>query len=69
MFRSFGGERIRFSYWSFNNSQNFQRSSRNWRYENNDQDDAFPQNEFTSERIALGLEASGPLNLEEVKKA
>ncbi|WOL10712.1 hypothetical protein Cni_G19471 [Canna indica] len=77
IFRStFGG--ARFSYRSFDSSQNFywssssrgsQRSSRNWTYESDDEYDAFVQQEFTSERLALGLRASGPLKLEEVKNA
>lgn len=78
IFRSaFGGSR--YSYWSFDGSENFHwrnssghaysKNSRNWRYESDDEADAFPQFEFASERLALGLHASGPLKLEEVKIA
>lgn len=78
IFRSaFGGEG--FYYWSFDSSDNFhrrnysgqanQRSSWDWRYETDEEVDSPPKTDFASERLALGLKSSGPLILEEVKKA
>lgn len=78
IFRSaFGGEG--YYYWSFDSSENFQRrnpsgrgthtSSWDWRYETDDEVDSPPKSDLASERLALGLKASGPLDLEEVKKA
>ncbi|CAL9069187.1 uncharacterized protein LOC135626528 isoform X1 [Musa acuminata AAA Group] len=72
---AFGG--TRFSYWSFHSSQDSHWShsghtshkSRNWTYETDDENDYSAQPEFTSERLALGLRAFGPLNIEEVKRA
>lgn len=75
---SFGG--AQFSYSSFNNSENFQwsssgstfhKSSRNWTYETEDETDVdtSDQQSFTGERLALGLKATGPLKLKEVKNA
>ncbi|XP_037496759.1 uncharacterized protein LOC105646522 isoform X3 [Jatropha curcas] len=83
IFRSmFGGNR--YFYWSFINGGNPQwRSSssysnyygRNWRYRveydhdsSTESDDNVDSN-LASERIALGLNASGPLKLEDVKNA
>ncbi|THU56196.1 hypothetical protein C4D60_Mb11t14730 [Musa balbisiana] len=37
----------------------------NWTYETDDENDYSAQPEFTSERLALGLRAFGPLNIEE----
>nr|XP_010909601.1 uncharacterized protein LOC105035663 isoform X2 [Elaeis guineensis] len=78
IFRSaFGG--ARYSYWSFSGFENFQwrnssshahsKSSRNWSYESDDETDTSLESELASERLALGLSASGPLKLEEVKNA
>lgn len=78
IFRSaFGGEG--YYYWSFDSSENFQwrnptgranhTSSWDWRYETDEEVDCPPQSDLASERLALGLKASGPLQLEEVKKA
>ncbi|KAL3841198.1 hypothetical protein ACJIZ3_025789 [Penstemon smallii] len=54
-------------------SSNF-RTSSNWRYEYGDEYDFSsesekPMNNMTSDRLALGLNTSGPLNLEDVKNA
>ncbi|XP_008794516.2 uncharacterized protein LOC103710537 isoform X2 [Phoenix dactylifera] len=78
IFRSAFG-RARYSYWSFSGSENFQRrnssshayskSSWNWSYESDDETDTSQESELASERLALGLSASGPLKLEEVKIA
>ncbi|XP_042390468.1 uncharacterized protein LOC121981805 isoform X1 [Zingiber officinale] len=77
IFRSSFG-RARFSYRSFYRSENFQwsysgddshKSSRNWTYETEDEIDASYQQSFAGERLALGLKATGPLKLEEVKTA
>ena len=84
IFRSaFGGER--FFYWSFTNTENFnRRNSSNsanwrfsweWRYQTDDESETDGENsktqvpELASERQALGLSPSGPLKIEEVKSA
>ncbi|KAG2683301.1 hypothetical protein I3760_10G026000 [Carya illinoinensis] len=83
IFRSaFGGNR--FFYWSFINEENSQwRSSSNynnfgrswnWRYRNEETYDSSSESEssetdMASDRLALGLSASGPLQLEDVKNA
>ncbi|XP_042422448.1 uncharacterized protein LOC122010112 isoform X1 [Zingiber officinale] len=75
---AFGG--AQFSNSSFNNSEHFQQSSsgstchnssRNWTYETEDETDADAsvQQSFAGERLALGLKATGPLKLKEVKNA
>ncbi|XP_058098213.1 uncharacterized protein LOC131243118 isoform X3 [Magnolia sinica] len=75
---SFGGER--FFYWSFSSSENFQRNSSgysnykcSWRSRMEDEYDSTDYNscgsDLASDRLALGLSASGPLKLEEVKSA
>ncbi|KAJ6799576.1 uncharacterized protein M6B38_206340 [Iris pallida] len=69
-------------YWSFNNSDNFQwryssgkanhRSSWDWRDESDyeeEETNSSPRSNLAPERLALGLNASGPLKLEEVKNA
>lgn len=83
IFRSaFGGNR--FFYWSFINEENSQwRSSSNynncgrsshWRYRNEETYDSSSESEssetdMASNRLALGMSASGPLQLEDVKNA
>ncbi|KAF2307772.1 hypothetical protein GH714_031600 [Hevea brasiliensis] len=82
IFRSaFGGNR--YFYWSFINEENPQwRSSsgysnyygRNWRYRVEYDYDSSPESdglesELASNRLALGLSASGPLKLEDIKNA
>ncbi|OAY40607.1 uncharacterized protein LOC110622269 isoform X1 [Manihot esculenta] len=82
IFRSaFGGNP--YFYWSFINEENLQgRSSsgysnyygRNWRYRMEYDYDSSPEldgleSELASDRLALGLSASGPLKLEDVKSA
>ncbi|KAJ6843805.1 uncharacterized protein M6B38_117035 [Iris pallida] len=69
-------------YWSFNNSYNFQwrhssgqanrRSSWNWRDESDyeeEESNSSCRSSLAPERLALGLNASGPLKLDEVKSA
>ncbi|XP_027942496.1 uncharacterized protein LOC114196123 [Vigna unguiculata] len=83
IFRSaFGGNR--FFYWSFINEENPQwsRSERfsnfgrswNWRHRSENDYDSSSEcdssgSDLTTDRIALGLSASGPLKLEDVKNA
>lgn len=83
IFRSaFGGNR--FFYWSFINEENpqWRRAERfsnfgrswNWRHgSENDYDSSSepdsPGSDLTPDRLALGLSASGPLKLEDVKNA
>ncbi|PIA48632.1 hypothetical protein AQUCO_01400901v1 [Aquilegia coerulea] len=84
IFRSaFGGERC--TYWSFIDDDSFRwRSSnysnsrnRSWKskYRDEDEYDTYEeynddsQSDSTSDRLALGLSASGPLKLEDVKNA
>ncbi|KAK7396301.1 hypothetical protein VNO78_17207 [Psophocarpus tetragonolobus] len=82
IFRSaFGGNR--FFYWSFINEENPQwRSERfsnfgrswNWRYRSENDYDSSSESESSGadlvpDRLALGLSASGPLKLEDVKNA
>ncbi|KAF9680713.1 hypothetical protein SADUNF_Sadunf06G0150200 [Salix dunnii] len=84
LFRStFGGSRV--FYWSFINEETprWKNSSgysynyeRNWRYrveEDYDSSSEFDSNQseadFASDKLALGLSASGPLKLEDVKHA
>ncbi|WCJ34017.1 Chaperone DnaJ-domain superfamily protein [Euphorbia peplus] len=80
---SFGGNQ--FIYWSFVDEENPQRrsssgytnySTRNFRYKVDYDYDSSPEfddfdseSESTSHRLALGLSASGPLKLEDVKHA
>ncbi|XP_075474590.1 uncharacterized protein LOC142505490 [Primulina tabacum] len=80
---AFGGNR--YFYWSFTTddepqfrnstgySSNY-RSSRRWRHRFDEEYDSSSESEepvadITSDRLALGLSASGPLNLEDVKNA
>ncbi|OAY83120.1 uncharacterized protein LOC109715837 [Ananas comosus] len=79
IFRStFGGQR--YSYWSFDSSENFgwrsssnrayhESSSRDWRYETDEETDASTHSELASARQALGMSVCGPLKLEDVKSA
>jgi len=83
MLRAFGGNQ--FFYWSFINEENpqWRRSSSsynyhgkswNWRHRNEETYDSSSESEFSesdmvSDRLALGLNASGPLKLEDVKHA
>ncbi|KAL0404996.1 UNVERIFIED_CONTAM: hypothetical protein Sradi_2140400, partial [Sesamum radiatum] len=84
IFRSaFGGNR--YFYWSFTtddepryrNSSSYSsnyRTSTGWRYHYEDEYDSSseyekPMTDLTSDRLALGLSASGPINLEDVKNA
>ncbi|TKY62536.1 DnaJ-like subfamily B member 8 [Spatholobus suberectus] len=83
IFRSaFGGNR--FFYWSFINEENpqWRRSesfsnfgkSWNWRYRSENNYDSSSESDssdsdFVPDRLALGLSASGPLKLEDVKNA
>ncbi|KAH7512385.1 hypothetical protein FEM48_Zijuj12G0085300 [Ziziphus jujuba var. spinosa] len=82
IFRSaFGGNR--FYYWSFINeenpqwrsSSNYNGRSWNWRrrideeYESSSEYDSSESSDTRSDRMALGLNASGPLTLEDVKNA
>ncbi|XP_020212942.1 uncharacterized protein LOC109797342 [Cajanus cajan] len=83
IFRSaFGGNR--FFYWSFINDENpqWRRSERfsnfekswNWRYRNENDYDSSSEtdssdSDLVPDRLALGLNASGPLKLEDVKNA
>ncbi|CAA7410671.1 unnamed protein product [Spirodela intermedia] len=78
-FRSSFGARQGF-YWSFSDKENVhcgyssgyenRRDSSYWRYKSEqDEDDTSPEVNLASERLALGLSASGPLNLAEVKEA
>ncbi|KAM1197237.1 hypothetical protein ACFX2I_008859 [Malus domestica] len=80
IFRSmFGGNK--FYYWSFINEENSQwRSSSNysnygwswnWRHNNKEeyQYESEPENMESDERSALGLRASGPLTIDDVKNA
>uniref|UniRef100_A0A0A8YFT2 J domain-containing protein n=1 Tax=Arundo donax TaxID=35708 RepID=A0A0A8YFT2_ARUDO len=64
-------------YWSFS-SDNFRwrntrhahsENSRNWSYETDDEDEVSAPSEVSLARQALGLSASGPLKLEDVKSA
>lgn len=79
---AFGGER--YSYWTSTRGWKFQwryssghnhKASPEWRDETDvetDEDtvaDNCPQPDLTSERLALGLSASGPLKLTEIKSA
>ncbi|KAK4373041.1 hypothetical protein RND71_008425 [Anisodus tanguticus] len=79
-FRSaFGGNR--YYYWSFineelqwRNSSNYSNSHRwNWRHQYSDYDESTDsensESDLSSERLTLGLNTSGPLNLEDVKNA
>lgn len=83
IFRSaFGGNR--FFYWSFINEENPQwrsssnynsyRRSWNWRHQNEETYESSSESEssdsdMASDRLALGLNASGPIQLEDVKNA
>ncbi|XP_077219877.1 uncharacterized protein LOC143854044 isoform X2 [Tasmannia lanceolata] len=83
IFRSaFGGEQ--YFYWSFDSADNFQwrnssgysnyRNSWNSRYRLDDEYDSSAdygslESDLISDRLALGLSASGPLKLEQVKSA
>ncbi|XP_011075142.1 uncharacterized protein LOC105159683 isoform X1 [Sesamum indicum] len=84
IFRSaFGGNR--YFYWSFTtddepryrNSSSYSsnyRTSTGWKYHYEDEYDSSseyekPMADLTSDRLALGLSASGPINLEDVKNA
>ncbi|KAI3474531.1 hypothetical protein Pfo_029446 [Paulownia fortunei] len=83
IFRSAFGEN-RYFYWSFttddeprfrNSSYSSSyRTSSGWKYQYDEEYDSSseyekPMADMTSDRIALGLSASGPLNLEDVKNA
>ncbi|GMH20104.1 hypothetical protein Nepgr_021945 [Nepenthes gracilis] len=76
--------RDRFYFWSFVNEDNTHwrsssryansfRTSWSWRYQSEEEYDSsdcdIPKLDLTSERLALGLNASGPLKLEDVKDA
>ncbi|XP_020574842.1 uncharacterized protein LOC110020903 [Phalaenopsis equestris] len=56
-------------------SGNYQKCSSDWRYETDEETDedsgadTCPQPNLTSERLTLGLSASGPLKLNEIKSA
>ncbi|KAL4186364.1 hypothetical protein AMTRI_Chr09g13740 [Amborella trichopoda] len=73
IFRSaFGGER--YCYWSFNKGSNFHwreasRTTWNWRSRRESYSSDEDESDSTSERLALGLSASEPLKLEDVKSA
>ncbi|PON44499.1 DnaJ domain containing protein [Parasponia andersonii] len=80
IFRSaFGGNQ--FYYWSFTNEDQWRNSSRysrnswNWRHRieeeeyENEYECESSESELASHRLALGLSASGPLKLEDVKRA
>ncbi|KAF3639987.1 hypothetical protein FXO37_23721, partial [Capsicum annuum] len=80
IFRSaFGGNR--YYYWSFineepqwrNSSSNFNSHRWNWRHQYSDYDESTnsdnSESDLSSERLTLGLNAFGPLNLEDVKNA
>ncbi|KAK1295957.1 hypothetical protein QJS10_CPB15g00181 [Acorus calamus] len=72
---AFGG--TRYYYWSPKSGENFQwrksnrRSNQSWQwsYSTDDEDSTFREPDLASNRLALGLSASGPLTLEEVKNA
>lgn len=77
---AFGGNR--FFYWSFINeedpqwrsSSNYHGRSWNWRYRTEEEYESYHEYESSesdtaSDRLALGLTASGPLTIEDVKNA
>ncbi|KAF3442647.1 hypothetical protein FNV43_RR16563 [Rhamnella rubrinervis] len=77
---AFGGNR--FFYWSFINeenpqwrsSSNYHGRSSNWRRQNEEEYESYREYEISesdtaSDRLALGLNASGPLTIEDVKNA
>lgn len=79
-FRStFGGNR--YYHWSFineepqwRNSSNYSNSRQwNWRHQYSDYDESTDsenlESDLSSERLTLGLNAFGPLNLEDIKNA
>lgn len=78
---AFGGERFFYQsfnhakfYWTNSSGYSYYRSSWNWKYRTDDENDTSndcnsAELALASERQTLGLSLSGPLKLEEVKSA